>query len=102
MGHANVDETYDQAGPHNLGQTTAVGLYPQGVSPLGLLDCAGNVWDWCLDKYRQPGDTATPRKERAASGAPHRSPGRESVPEKVAARLRLATRRRGGRYAWRT
>jgi len=59
VGHANVDETYDKAGPHNLGQTTAVGLYPQGISPVGLLDCAGNAWDWCLDKYRQPGDTDT-------------------------------------------
>jgi hypothetical protein len=59
VGHANVDETYAKTGPHNLGQTTAVGLYPQGISPLGLLDCAGNVWDWCLDKYRQPGDTDT-------------------------------------------
>jgi formylglycine-generating enzyme required for sulfatase activity len=59
VGYANVDETYGKAGPHNLGQTTAVGLYPQGVSPHGLLDCAGNVWDWCLDKYDRPGDTST-------------------------------------------
>lgn len=45
VGHANVDESYDKTGPYNLGQTTAVGLYPQGVSPVGLLDCAGNVWE---------------------------------------------------------
>ena len=33
-----------------------------------------------------------PRKERAASGAPRRLPGGESVPEKVAVRSSLATR----------
>jgi len=27
--------------------TTPVGLYPGGAGPLGLFDCAGNVWEWC-------------------------------------------------------
>ena len=30
-----------------IGQTTAVGLFPQGVSPYGALDMAGNVAEWC-------------------------------------------------------
>ncbi len=55
--YANVDECYDQTGPYKLDQTTAVGLYPQGVSPAGLLDCAGNVWEWCLNKFDNPPDT---------------------------------------------
>ena len=35
----------------NIGETTTVGSYPNGASPYGVLDMAGNVWEWTLDGY---------------------------------------------------
>jgi formylglycine-generating enzyme required for sulfatase activity len=55
-GYANINETLTRqpVGKWNLGQTTAVGVYPQGASSEGVFDLAGNVWEWCLNKYHHP------------------------------------------------
>ena len=41
-----------------LSRATAVGMYPGGTSAQGVLDMAGNIWEWCLNKYDQPKDIA--------------------------------------------
>jgi hypothetical protein len=50
-GRANTFES-------ELGRTTAVGLYPQGASAQGVLDLAGNTWEWCLNKFDTPSDVS--------------------------------------------
>jgi formylglycine-generating enzyme required for sulfatase activity len=34
-----------------VGDTSEVGSYPSGASPYGVMDIAGNVWEWVADWY---------------------------------------------------
>jgi formylglycine-generating enzyme required for sulfatase activity len=40
-------------GEAKLKRTTPVGSYPQGASPYGVHDLAGNVWEWVADWYAE-------------------------------------------------
>ncbi len=35
----------------NVGATTPVGRYPEGATPQGLMDMAGNAWEWMENLY---------------------------------------------------
>jgi len=52
-----------------LRDTTPVGIFPGGASPYGVLDMAGNVWEWTRSLYRDyPYDPADGREDLEAGG----------------------------------
>jgi formylglycine-generating enzyme required for sulfatase activity len=47
------------------GSVARVGSYPQGASALGILDMAGNVWEWTVDWYEETYYTFSPQVDPA-------------------------------------
>lgn len=58
----------------DIKMTTLVNRFPDGVSPYGVYDLVGNVWEWCLNWERDPNDPNTELKKRAVHGGSFVSP----------------------------
>jgi formylglycine-generating enzyme required for sulfatase activity len=43
-----------------LDRSTAVGMYPAGVSPAGVLDMAGTIFEWCRNSFADPDNSDSP------------------------------------------
>ncbi len=74
-----------------LEKTSPVGSFPQGASPYGLLDMAGNVDQWCFDWF----DT-----NYYATGPTHNPTGPKVAPDPANnSNLKPSRVRRGGSFA---
>ena len=63
-----------------IGHTTSVYAYPAGVSPYGVMDLAGNTWDWCLNNDQiTPDIDLTNCEPRVLKGGAYHSPHKRAV-----------------------
>jgi formylglycine-generating enzyme required for sulfatase activity len=53
---------------NNRAGTSAVGSYPSSASPYGVLDMAGNVWNWCADWYNADYYKSSPTRNPSGPG----------------------------------
>jgi formylglycine-generating enzyme required for sulfatase activity len=42
-----------------IGRASPVGLFAEGISPSGMADMAGNLWEWCASRYANYAQEAT-------------------------------------------
>ena len=50
----DFDATKGNTHETGIGQTSAVGTFPDGAAWCGAQDLSGNVWEWCLNPYEEP------------------------------------------------
>jgi formylglycine-generating enzyme required for sulfatase activity len=60
-------DSWKKRGEDGFEFTSPVGSYPQGASPYGLLDMAGNVWEWCSDLFESDYYKKSPKKNPTGS-----------------------------------
>ena len=53
-GDSWLDGKYCNNWDAKIGGTTPVDRYPEGISPYGVWDMVGNVWEWTADEYQGP------------------------------------------------
>lgn len=56
-GYSNINEAISGISPMNLREPTAVGMFPHGQSPYGVMDMIGNVAEWCINEFSNPDST---------------------------------------------
>ena len=74
MGREHLDEAWEAMYPGDDGWlvTALVGSYPKGASPFGVLDMAGNVWEWTADTFADYSEQLATNPQRSRSDAPPR------------------------------
>jgi formylglycine-generating enzyme required for sulfatase activity len=72
--------------------TAPVGSYPKGASPFGVLDMAGNVFEWTADSFADYSDEAVTNPQRSRPDASPRVIRGVGWGDSVPARVRAACR----------